>query len=53
VQSESERINQDEKPCEENSMIDFELTSADEKILDSAHQQAIIGQRYARYFDKH
>ncbi len=34
-------------------MIDFELTSADEKILDSAHQQAIIGQRYARYFDKH
>lgn len=34
-------------------MIDFELTSADEKVLNSAHQQAIIGRRYARYFDKH
>jgi acyl-CoA dehydrogenase len=34
-------------------MIDFELTTADEKILDSAHQQALIGRRYARYYDKH
>src|SRR5260370_39312996 len=34
-------------------MIDFELTIADEKILDSAHQQALIGRRYARYYDKH
>lgn len=34
-------------------MIDFELTTADEKVLNSAHQQALIGQRYARYFDKH
>ena len=34
-------------------MIDFELTTADEEILDSAHQQALIGRRYARYYDKH
>ncbi len=34
-------------------MIDFELTTADEKILNSAHEQAIIGRRYARYYDKH
>jgi acyl-CoA dehydrogenase len=34
-------------------MIDFELTTADEKILDTAHQQALIGRRYARYYDKH
>ena len=34
-------------------MIDFELTAADEKILHSAHQQALIGRRYARYYDKH
>jgi acyl-CoA dehydrogenase len=34
-------------------MIDFELTSADQKVLNSAHEQAIIGSRYARYFDKH
>ena len=34
-------------------MIDFELTTADEKILQSAHEQAIIGRRYARYYDQH
>jgi acyl-CoA dehydrogenase len=34
-------------------MIDFELTPADEKVLSSAHRQALIGRRYARYYDKH
>ena len=34
-------------------MIDFELTPADQKILNSAHEQALIGRRYARYYDKH
>jgi acyl-CoA dehydrogenase len=34
-------------------MIDFQLTEADEKILGVAHDQAIIGRRYARYYDKH
>jgi acyl-CoA dehydrogenase len=34
-------------------MIDFQLTPADEKVLRNAHEQAIIGQRYARYYDKH
>ena len=34
-------------------MIDFQLTPTDEKVLNSAHEQAIIGQRYARYYDKH
>ncbi|HMD05580.1 MAG TPA: acyl-CoA dehydrogenase [Candidatus Binatus sp.] len=34
-------------------MIDFQLTQADEKILGAAHEQAIIGRRYARYYDKH
>ena len=34
-------------------MIDFQLTSTDEKVLNSAHEQAIIGRRYARYYDKH
>jgi acyl-CoA dehydrogenase len=34
-------------------MIDFQLTQADEKILGAAHDQAIIGRRYARYYDKH
>lgn len=34
-------------------MIDFELTPADEKVLRSAHEQAIIGRRYARYYDEH
>ena len=34
-------------------MIDFQLTSADRKILSSAHEQALIGRRYARYYDKH
>ena len=34
-------------------MIDFQLTEADEKILGAAHEQAIIGRRYARYYDKH
>ncbi len=34
-------------------MIDFQLTPADEKILSSAHEQAIIGRRYASYYDKH
>ena len=34
-------------------MIDFQLTPTDEKVLSSAHEQAIIGQRYARYYDKH
>ena len=34
-------------------MIDFQLTPADEKVLANAHAQAIIGERYARYYDKH
>ncbi len=34
-------------------MIDFQLTSTDENVLRSAHEQAIIGRRYARYYDKH
>lgn len=34
-------------------MIDFELTPADKKTLESAHQQALIGRRYAEYYDKH
>jgi len=34
-------------------MIDFQLTPADEKVLSNAHGQAIIGRRYARYYDKH
>ncbi|HXW83750.1 MAG TPA: acyl-CoA dehydrogenase [Candidatus Binataceae bacterium] len=34
-------------------MIDFELTPADEQILKSAHEQALIGRRYSRYYDKH
>jgi acyl-CoA dehydrogenase len=34
-------------------MIDFELTAADQEILKLAHEQALIGRRYARYFDQH
>jgi acyl-CoA dehydrogenase len=34
-------------------MIDFELTPADQKVLADAHEQALIGRRYARYYDKH
>jgi acyl-CoA dehydrogenase len=34
-------------------MIDFELTPADKEVLNSAHQQALIGRRYAEYYDKH
>jgi acyl-CoA dehydrogenase len=34
-------------------MIDFELTPADQKILSGAHEQALIGRRYAQYYDKH
>jgi len=34
-------------------MIDFQLTSTDENVLSNAHEQAIIGRRYARYYDKH
>jgi hypothetical protein len=34
-------------------MIDFQLSPADEKILSSAHEQALIGRRYASYYDKH
>jgi acyl-CoA dehydrogenase len=34
-------------------MIDFQLTPTDEKVLGTAHEQAIIGRRYARYYDKH
>jgi acyl-CoA dehydrogenase len=34
-------------------MIDFALTPADEKVLGSAHEQAIVGSRYAQYYDKH
>jgi acyl-CoA dehydrogenase len=34
-------------------MIDFQLTPADQKVLSSAHEQAIIGRRYASYYDKH
>jgi acyl-CoA dehydrogenase len=34
-------------------MIDFELTPADEKVLAAAHAQALIGRKYAEYYDKH
>jgi len=34
-------------------MIDFQLTSTDENVLSSAHEQALIGRGYARYYDKH
>ena len=34
-------------------MIDFELTQADKKVLAAAHEQALIGRRYAAYYDKH
>ncbi|HLI78824.1 MAG TPA: acyl-CoA dehydrogenase family protein [Candidatus Binataceae bacterium] len=34
-------------------MIDFELTEADKKVLAAAHEQALIGRRYAAYYDKH
>ena len=34
-------------------MVDFELTPTDEKLLDSAHQQALIARGYADYYDKH
>src|ERR1700731_4016922 len=34
-------------------MIDFELTPADKKVLAAAHEQALIGRRYAEYYDKH
>src|ERR1700691_4482731 len=36
-----------------HAMIDFELTPADQEILSGAHQQALIGRRYAQYYDKH
>jgi acyl-CoA dehydrogenase len=34
-------------------MIDFELTPADQKLISGAHEQALIGRRYAQYYDKH
>jgi acyl-CoA dehydrogenase len=34
-------------------MIDFQLTPADESVLKSAHEQALIARRYASYYDKH
>ena len=34
-------------------MIDFELTPADEEILAEAHAQALIGRKYAQYYDQH
>ena len=34
-------------------MIDFAFTTADQKILSNSHEQAIIGRRYAQYYDKH
>jgi acyl-CoA dehydrogenase len=34
-------------------MIDFELTPEDQKIIAAAHAQALIGRRYAAYYDKH
>jgi acyl-CoA dehydrogenase len=34
-------------------MIDFQLTPADENVLNKTHEQALIGRRYARYYDKH
>jgi acyl-CoA dehydrogenase len=34
-------------------MIDFQLTPTDEKVLSTAHEQALIGRRYASYYDKH
>jgi hypothetical protein len=34
-------------------MIDFQLTATDENVLSNAHEQALIGRRYARYYDKH
>src|SRR5438046_552379 len=38
---------------EEPQMIDFELTSTDQEILQLAREQAKIGRRYADYYDKH
>src|ERR1700730_19260886 len=34
-------------------MNDFQLTSTDENVLSNAHEQALIGRRYASYYDKH
>lgn len=34
-------------------MIDFQVTEADQKVLTAAHEQALIGRRYASYYDKH
>ncbi len=34
-------------------MIDFELTPEDKKVIAAAHEQALIGRRYAAYYDKH
>ena len=34
-------------------MIDFELTPEDQKVIAAAHAQALIGRRYAAYYDKH
>ncbi|MGA9723628.1 MAG: acyl-CoA dehydrogenase [Candidatus Binatus sp.] len=29
------------------------MTATDEKVLNNTHEQALIGRRYARYYDKH
>jgi acyl-CoA dehydrogenase len=34
-------------------MVDFSLTSADERILQVAREEAAIGHHHARYYDKH
>ncbi len=34
-------------------MVDFSLTGADERILQAAREEAVIGHRHARYYDKH
>lgn len=34
-------------------MVDFSLTSADERILQAAREEAAIGHHHARYYDKH
>jgi len=34
-------------------MVDFSLTGADERILEAAREERVIGHRHARYYDKH
>jgi acyl-CoA dehydrogenase len=34
-------------------MVDFSLTGADERVLQAAREEAVIGHRHARYYDRH